>query len=229
MSYILHNKNIVILLVGVSLSMFNKVMRRINHICCLIHFNIFDSHIITNGYKLITHRKTVMILNKTAKIELKGNLELNSNCNINSGRSTIVRMDKDARMLVKGSFQIFYDADIVVFEGGILNIGSGYINSNLKLRCSNSIIIGNDCAISHDVTIMDSDFHNIDYANHEKSAPVNIGNHVWIGSRAMILKGVTIGDGAIIGAGSVVTKDVPTQSIVAGVPAKVIKENIEWN
>lgn len=209
--------------------MFNKVMRRINHICCLIHFNIFDSHIITNGYKLITHRKTVMILNKTAKIELKGNLELNSNCNINSGRSTIVRMDKDARMLVKGSFQIFYDADIVVFEGGILNIGSGYINSNLKLRCSNSIIIGNDCAISHDVTIMDSDFHNIDYANHEKSAPVNIGNHVWIGSRAMILKGVTIGDGAIIGAGSVVTKDVPTKSIVAGVPAKVIKENIEWN
>ena len=209
--------------------MFNKVMRRINHICCLIHFNIFDSHIITNGYKLITHRKTVMILNKMAKIELKGNLELNSNCNINSGRSTIVRMDKDARMLVKGSFQIFYDADIVVFEGGILNIGSGYINSNLKLRCSNSIIIGNDCAISHDVTIMDSDFHNIDYANHEKSAPVNIGNHVWIGSRAMILKGVTIGDGAIIGAGSVVTKDVPTKSIVAGVPAKVIKENIEWN
>ena len=229
MSYILHNKNIVILLVGVSLSMFNKVMRRINHICCLIHFNIFDSHIITNGYKLITHRKTVMILNKMAKIELKGNLELNSNCNINSGRSTIVRMDKDARMLVKGSFQIFYDADIVVFEGGILNIGSGYINSNLKLLCSNSIIIGNDCAISHDVTIMDSDFHNIDYANHEKSAPVNIGNHVWIGSRAMILKGVTIGDGAIIGAGSVVTKDVPTKSIVAGVPAKVIKENIEWN
>ena len=209
--------------------MFNKVLRRINNICCLIHFSMFNSHIITNGYKLITHRKTVMILNKTAKIELKGNLELNSNSIKNNGRSTIVRMDKGAKIFVNGSFIIFYDADIVVFEGGILNIGSGYINSNLKLRCSNSIIIGNNCAISHDVTIMDSDFHNINYLNYEKIAPVNIGNHVWIGSRAMILKGVTIGDGAIIAAGSIVTKDVSSKSIVAGVPAKVIKENVEWN
>lgn len=52
---------------------------------------------------------------------------------------------------------------------------------------------------------------------------VRVGNDVWIGSRAMILGGVTVGDGAVVGAGAVVTKDVPAYAIVAGVPAKVIK------
>ena len=57
---------------------------------------------------------------------------------------------------------------------------------------------------------------------HKKNKPVKIGNHVWIGTRAIIMKGVTIGDGAIIAAGAVVTKDIPDGSVVGGVPAKVI-------
>ena len=55
-----------------------------------------------------------------------------------------------------------------------------------------------------------------------------IGNKVWIASGAMILPGITIGDGAIVAAGAVVTKDVPSRCMVAGVPAKVIKENVDW-
>lgn len=58
--------------------------------------------------------------------------------------------------------------------------------------------------------------------------PVEIGNNVWIGVGATILKGVTIGDGAIIAAGSVVTKDIPARCLAAGVPAKVIKTDVEW-
>lgn len=54
-------------------------------------------------------------------------------------------------------------------------------------------------------------------------SPVNIGNDVWIGERAMIMGGVTIGDGAVVGAGAIVTKDVPPYAIVAGVPAKIIR------
>lgn len=77
--------------------------------------------------------------------------------------------------------------------------------------------------------IRDSDNHTIHYDGFEKSKPIIIGNHVWIGMRATILKGVTIGDGAIIAAGAVVTKDVPARCLVAGVPARVIKENIEWS
>ena len=61
----------------------------------------------------------------------------------------------------------------------------------------------------------------------EKELPVIIGNDVWIGDRVMILPGVHIGDGSIIAAGAVVTHDVPEYSIVAGVPAKVIKKR-KW-
>ena len=57
---------------------------------------------------------------------------------------------------------------------------------------------------------------------------MNIGNHVWIGENSMVLKGVTIGDGVVIAASSVVTRDIPPHSLVAGIPAKVIRENIEW-
>jgi len=58
--------------------------------------------------------------------------------------------------------------------------------------------------------------------------PISIGNHVWIGINATILKGVTIGDGAIIAAGAVVTRDIPASCMAAGVPASVIKNNISW-
>ena len=57
---------------------------------------------------------------------------------------------------------------------------------------------------------------------------IEIGNKVWIATGAMILPGVKIGDGAIVAAGAVVTKDVPERCMVAGIPAKVIKENVEW-
>ena len=57
---------------------------------------------------------------------------------------------------------------------------------------------------------------------------VRIGNKVWIATNAIILPGVTVGDGAIVAAGSVVTRDVPEKCMVAGVPARVIKENVEW-
>lgn len=57
---------------------------------------------------------------------------------------------------------------------------------------------------------------------------MKIGNKVWIASGAMILRGVTIGEGAIIAAGAIVSKDVPARCMVAGVPAKVVKENVYW-
>lgn len=193
-----------------------------------VYYNYFNKIIKRNKGKLIPYRKSVFILDRNAKIDLEGNLSICANCLKTNGRSTIVRIDENASLKTKGSFSINYDGDIIVFKNGTLELGSGFFNSSVKIRCKQYIKIGNNVAISHDVTIMDSDAHNIGYEEFEMTKPIIIGDHVWIGTRATILKGVKIGNGAIVAAGSVVTKDVPANSIVAGVPAKVIKENIKW-
>lgn len=145
-----------------------------------------------------------------------------------STRQSNLRMDNNSILEIKKNFSIYYGADIILFKGAKLKLGSGFFNSNIKIRCHEKIEIGENVAISHDVTIMDSDAHEGLWEGYEKTKPIKIGNHVWIGTRVTILKGVTIGDNAIIAAGSVVTKDVPNNTIVAGVPAKVIKTNINW-
>lgn len=109
-----------------------------------------------------------------------------------------------------------------------LHIGKNTnIGDRTEIHVADEVTIGQDCAISWDVCIMDTDYHEFD-KNIKKTKPVRIGNHVWIGCRSTILKGVTIGNGAVIAAGSVVTKDVPANVCVGGNPAKIIKDNIYW-
>lgn len=108
-----------------------------------------------------------------------------------------------------------------------MDLGSGYINSGCSIDCFEEISIGDDVAISKGVTIRDSDNHQVSGGG-RKSAPIRIGNHVWIGINATVLKGVAIGDGAIVAAGAVVTRDVPERALVAGVPARIIKTEIDW-
>lgn len=128
-------------------------------------------------------------------------------------------------------FTMYEGASIVVLDGGVLKLGKhSYMNSGL-IQCAKSISIGDYCAIAGDVLIQDTDFHPLldaDGKDNEYTRPISIGNHVWICAKAIILKGVTIGDGAVVAAGAVVTKDVPPYSLVGGNPARVIKENIRW-
>lgn len=106
-----------------------------------------------------------------------------------------------------------------------------HIQERTHINCANSITIGARCAISWDCEIMDTDIHKIivNQTVLENTRPVVIGDRVWVGARAIILKGVNIGDGAIVAAGSVVTRDVPGRTLVAGNPAKVIREIDGWD
>lgn len=136
-------------------------------------------------------------------------------------------MDEGSQLCVDNSFSFMYGADVILFPHSKLFLGEGsFVNSDCKIRCHEEISIGKNCAISHDFTIMDSDAHYLEGDNHTQ--PIKIGNHVWIGTRVTILSGVTIGDGAVIAAGSIVNNDVPAGTLVGGVPAKVIKEKVEW-
>jgi len=132
---------------------------------------------------------------------------------------------------------------VVLAHGGSIRIGeSCFIGEQTRIWSADSIIIGDRVLISHNVNIHDHNSHSwsaerrhmhfnqIFSAGHPKelkdvpSSPIFIENDAWIGFNATILKGVKIGAGAIVGAASVVTKDVASYTVVAGNPAKVIRE-----
>lgn len=112
------------------------------------------------------------------------------------------------------------------FEHGRLIIGDRtFINYGVDIAATGLVSIGADCLIGTHVSIIDNDFHGLaDRLQMPSPKPVTIGDNVWIGNRAIILPGVTIGDGAVVGAGSVVTRDVPARTVVAGNPARVLRE-----
>lgn len=146
--------------------------------------------------------------------------------------------------LVQGNLQIHLGDNVVidgtntfestaVLDNPTLRIGSNtFIGYHVALSVGKEISIGQNCFIAKEVTISDNDGHPLDpiqRASHERVQPdqiqpVHIGDYVWIGSYSVILKGVTIGKAAIIGANSTVTKDIPPFTIAAGNPAKVLKK-----
>ena len=108
-----------------------------------------------------------------------------------------------------------------------LNIKIGkrvFINEGCCFQDQGGVEIGDDVLIGQQVVIATLD-HDLDpnKRGNMKPAPVKIGDKVWIGAHATILSGVTIGEGAVVAAGAVVTKDVPAYAVAGGVPAKIIK------
>jgi len=136
--------------------------------------------------------------------------------------SPFPKVIKKGGRILTGSCQFFEGVRLEVGADAVLRIGEGtYLNRNTVVVAERSVEIGRMCRIAWDVVIMDSDLHPMPGRALE-NRPVVIGDDVWIGCRCIILKGVTIGAGAVIAAGSVVTKDVPPGAIAAGVPARIL-------
>lgn len=116
-------------------------------------------------------------------------------------------------------------SEFMAWPGARLSIGDGtFINYGVSISACLSVTIGSDCQIGQYTIINDNDYHDVvDKTTIPRSGPVVIGDRVWLGARVIINKGVTVGDDAVIGAGSVVTHDIPARSIAAGVPARVVR------
>ena len=112
--------------------------------------------------------------------------------------------------------------------GITISVGEGtFVGTGCEFNAINRISVGANCLIASGSRFIDHN-HGVEMGQlmklqAETSAPITLGADVWIGVNAVVLKGVSIGDGAIIGAGSVVTKSIPPYAIAAGVPAKVIR------
>lgn len=106
---------------------------------------------------------------------------------------------------------------------GRLRIGDRvFVNVGTTLLAVQEIVIGDDVAFANEVYVMDSNSHGIEGRSHVQ-APIRIGDGTWLGARAMVLPGVTIGKRVLVAAGAVVTRDVPDDVLVAGNPARVVR------
>lgn len=151
--------------------------------------------------------------------------------NIRPKENTKLRIDSGS--IVEGNL-------IFECENSSISIGADSFIGGSSIICSEKISIGSDVLISWGCTIVDHNSHSLIFQERKDDVknwfngcknwttviknPIVIENKSWIGFNTIILKGVTVGEGAIVGAGSVVTKDVPPYTIVAGNPARIIRE-----
>lgn len=141
----------------------------------------------------------------------------------------------DTTVIACGSKSIISLNGVTIGRGAKLSVGASarltigsnsYVTDGSRIAAQNSITIGKNCAISFGVTIIDDDGHGFGLPPY--SAPIVIEDNVWIGCNVTILKGVTIGEGSVVAAGAVVNESCPPHSLLAGVPARVVREGVCW-
>lgn len=170
---------------------------------------------------------------RKARLQVDGRLYLGGRyIGEQSGDGAYLKLARNSTCHIEGRVKLGPGVRVILEPGASLTIGDNtYITASSVIHCATSISIGRDCAIAWGTTILDTDFHTIIYEDGKQnsiSKPIKIGNKVWIGCNCTILKGVTIGDNCVIAANSLVNRDVPPNSLVAGNPARVIKSGISW-
>ncbi len=149
----------------------------------------------------------------------------------------------DVKLLLLGNNNKIIIEENVIFKNGVLWIednnneiiikaNTTIENAHIAVAEGTHILIGNDCMLSTNIRIATSDAHSVveleTRSRINRAKDIIIGNHVWIGNQVALSKGVTIGNNSIIASNTLVTHDVPDNSIAAGIPASIIKNNVSW-
>jgi acetyltransferase-like isoleucine patch superfamily enzyme len=186
--------------------------------------------------------------NPNRAVSLNKNVRM-GNSQLGAGFGVRLDVPRDDVALVIGDRCILMNQFVFESDRGKITVGNGvFINGGTRIISRSCVEIGNNVTIAWGCVIYDHNSHSISYLDRVKdqdqqlidfptgslaahkdwtkvaTAPIKICDHAWLGFDVVVLKGVTIGEGAIIGARSVVTKDVPAWTIAAGNPARVVKE-----
>lgn len=213
-------------------------MPKLSYLCPL---NILRALYLNLKFNKNVDLSRLILTNKDVELSLasSSNIVVEKGARLNFGffthifskrRNSKLILEEDASFVLTGKAMIQSGAMIFVGRGKTLKIGRSTFTSNIKILAHDDITIGDNCIFGWECQIFSGDGHPIyqEESIINKDVPVVIEDNVWVGSRALILKGVRVGKGSIVAAGAVVTKNVPPNCIVAGNPAKVVKENISW-
>ena len=213
-------------------------MSKLSYLCPL---NILRALYLNLKFNKNVDLSRLILINKDVELSLANSskIVLEKGARLNFGffthifskrRNSKLILEEDASFVLTGKAMIQSGAMIFVGRGKTLKIGRSTFTSNIKILAHDDITIGDNCIFGWECQIFSGDGHPIyqEESIINKDVPVVIEDNVWVGSRALILKGVRVGKGSIVAAGAVVTKNVPPNCIVAGNPAKVVKENISW-
>lgn len=182
------------------------------------------------GAKLVPYWGAKVELQKGSRIVLHANLNVCIGKVKGSHEEAYVQLHENAMLEVNGHVMIAYGAMIQAHPSAKITIGQSYLNTRATIVAEKEINIGNDVLIARDSLIFDSDFHpvfNEDGERTNEPKAVNIEDHVWIGIKSVVLRGVTIHQGAVIGATSLVTADVKEKVMISGMPGRAFGY-IDW-
>ncbi|MFC7043041.1 acyltransferase [Halonotius sp. GCM10025705] len=165
--------------------------------------------------------------------------DVNNRFTVGTGRrgATHPRIGR-SKVSTVGSASVSHTGEVMASIGpasvlhveGDFSMGDSYINGHSRILCGDEISIGDGVAMAWNIELLDDDRHaiSVDGERTDQSTPIKIEDDVWVGHDVSVHKGVTIHEGSIVASDSVVTSDVPPNTLVAGTPAKVVREDVEW-
>lgn len=187
-------------------------------------------------------KKILNLRKKTPEEKLRNECEVRGVV-ITDGYSMVQKWNRTSRVIIEDGCVLINKSEnnlagilhecrfVLQAENAVIHIGEHSGLSGVTIMCAKKVVLGRNVALGANVTIYDNDMHatnpylrQFDNDNNIVTKEVIIDDYVWIGAHSIVLKGVHIGRGAVVGAGSVVTKDIPPLTVYAGNPAKYIKD-----
>lgn len=219
--------------------MLSVSLMNLKHLVQIVSNNIFPGKKITleGNAKIAIHHKTSLKLENSKIIVEKGIFRVGINFGYCDGGTFDPGRDICRIHMINSTLRIKGDVDFhpgvrVLAVNAEITIGEETkINRGVEIIAHKKIEIGGNCWFAQGVLVRDNDGHKHSSDNRtpvDRIIPVNVGDHCWIGQRAVILKGVTLGNNVVVAAGSIVTRNAREGTLIAGVPARKIRDHIKW-